>query len=721
MQSKTSNSNPTEGNPEQVPWHNKFYSKAMFFQTVDSLLPIPIIYFLIVFLAIPMNIFMMEEGASGAEGFYYQFASLVEYARYYGLSTSFLLGCLSALLVYRYLFNNRAANMVHSLPIPRTALFWTQYFAGLSFVIVPNILLLLVTLFACALQGFFFPEPLLYLFWIQNAYYFFFYSFGVICAMFTGSPGAVAIYFLVLNFLVAFVTVLLDPIFDMYYIGYTGDIFAYPYVQILTPIYALVFAGKVEIVNNAPPDPTNANLAGTFYNPLPEQLDLLLYDWSLLLGYLLAAVVMIGISLLVYKGRHIESAGEAVAVPSMKPVFRFGIAILGGIAMGIVTLFLITETSESEYASIILPLFSLGWAVVFAFVAEMILLKTFRVLKYWKRTLLPIASVAVIFLAMALDLTGYEQYVPNQSKVASIRLNHSNVYPGDSGLSTTTTLGEDGVTDWEYELGKSLHLSTVQQATALEQGSIPMYFFVSYELLSGYTTQRSYTFSINPEDSLKSSTTAEVFYHYFNDKELQEESYQFQKILQGSVQSMSFSALYDDNLDTVSENSLSDIFPEASQSQLREIQSALVEALALDFAQGNIGEKFLDKADPRLLDEFYQGVIQITWRTSSGSSSTESPLSYGEEDTTVAVSDRSSSRDRTTTIAVSKDAIHTLAVLEEYEVLQDFTWLTNYEYLEKIYDWYHSAFDMEKVPYWNYFDSLDTIFESPVEFIDVLW
>lgn len=725
MQSKTSNSNLTEeSSTEPLPWHSKFCSKAMFFQTVDSLLPIPIIYFLIVFLAIPMNIFLMDEGSANVDGFYYEFAQMVEYARYYGLSTSFLLGCLSALLVYRYLFNNRAANMVHSLPIPRSALFWTQYVAGLSFVIVPNILLLLVTMFACVIQGFFFPEPLLYLFWIQNAYYFFFYSFGVFCAMFTGSPGAVAIYYLVYNFLVAFVTVLLDPIFEMYYIGYTGDIFTYPYVQILTPIFALVFAGKVEIINHAPPDMSGANLQGTFFNPLPEQLELALYDLNLLWGYLVAAVVMIGISLLVYKGRHIESAGEAVAVQKMKPVFRFVIAILGGIAMGIVTLFLITETSESEFAPIILPLFSLGWSVVFAFVAEMILLKTFRVLKYWKRTLLPIASVALIFFAMEQDLTGYEQYVPPQSKVERIEISYSQSYPQDSGARSVAFFGEDTVADWEFDLARSLHLAAVKEATSETTHSKDMNFTIHYHLDSGYETSRSYSFTMNPEEQHSEGSTAELFYSFFNDEVLLENAYNFQNMLNGSISSVEFSSLYDETTDTVVEQDLSEIFPDASRTLINEMQNKLVEAIALDFAQGNIGEKFLERTDSKLLEEFYLGTVKIDWMINDGTSSTEEQLSYSEEEeaSPVPLSDQGS-KARTTTVAISTEAVNTLAVLEKYEILQDYVLLSNQEYLEKVYDWffYGSKEDKEKVPYWAIYDNMLDTLESPLDFVGTLW
>ncbi len=367
------------GNPD-----SKFFSKALFFQTVDSLLPVPICYFFVLFLALPMNIFLWEEGITETVGFYADMAKYVEYARYYGLSTAFLLGNLSALMVYRYIFISRSANMIHSLPVRREAFFWTQYLAGLSFVIVPNVLILLLTLIACSFHGVFFFTPFFYLFALQSAFYVFFYSFSVFCANITGSPGAVAIYYLIFNFLVAFVTLLLDPVFEMYYVGYTGNIMEYPFVQLLTPLFALAVGGKVHIDNLGAQHIGNDLYApGTWYNPLPENIFFRMEETSIIYGYLVVGAIMVGLSLFIYLRRHIESAGEAVSVPSFKPVFRLAIAVIGGFAMGIVTVVLIIEDLYHPASPIVLPFSSLFWGFVFALVAEMILQKTFRVLKYW--------------------------------------------------------------------------------------------------------------------------------------------------------------------------------------------------------------------------------------------------------------------------------------------------------------------------------------------------
>ena len=54
-----------------------------------------------------------------------------------GVWLSCLAGVLAAMAVFGYLYNNRSAAMIHGLPMRRDALFFTQYLAGLSFLLLP--------------------------------------------------------------------------------------------------------------------------------------------------------------------------------------------------------------------------------------------------------------------------------------------------------------------------------------------------------------------------------------------------------------------------------------------------------------------------------------------------------------------------------------------------------------------------------------------------------
>ncbi|MFI3255243.1 MAG: hypothetical protein R3Y63_13050 [Eubacteriales bacterium] len=693
------------GNPE-----SKFFSKALFLQTVDSLLPIPICYFFVLFLALPMNIFLWDEGVTETVGFYLELAQYVEYARFYGLSTAFLLGNLSALMVYRYLFVSRSANMIHSLPVRREAFFWTQYLAGLSFVLVPNLLILILTLIACTFHGVFFFQPFIYLFLLQSAFYLFFYSFSVCCAAFTGSPGAVSIYYLIFNFLVAFITLLMDPVFEMYYIGYTGNILQYPFVQLLTPIFALAVGGRVHVDNFGKTIKGDRYAWGSVENPLPENLSFRMEDTHIIYAYLLVAVIMVLVSLFVYLRRHIESAGEAVSVPEMKPVFRLAIAVVGGFAMGIVTVVLILEDLFHSAASFVLPASSLLWGIAFALVAEMILQKTFRVLKSWKTTILPVCALALIYLGISMDITGFESYVPEKEKVENVTVFMPSGYPIDSGSKSYYLFEAKNMEQERYDVLTKLHTMTVPLAkeyqknytffleNGLPEGEENHFLELTYHLENGYSSERQYMLSYQPSQQNQEGTYAYFLHQFYNDKTILGDNYSFDEMLNGRILGIELEMFYDTILDEFSSATTDTFHEDRSNAELREMNTALVEAMAKDFAEGNLGEKFLSYDDPDFVEDGYFGRFTIVWEKATTTSSSSSGLAYqGEETADVTgegnpqqLSDSGALLAVSSSVSLSKKAVHSLAVLEEYGFLGHYEMSTNYQVLEKYRDWYNS-------------------------------
>lgn len=726
--------------------HSKFFSKALFLQTTNTLLPIPICYFFVVFLALPMNFFLAEEGWGQREEIYIELANFVNYIKFYGLSTSFLLGCLSALLVFRYLFNNRSANMVHSLPVRREAMFWTHYLAGLSFVIIPNLILLLLTMMALSLQGVPYFTPFFYLFWVTNAFYFFFYSFAVFCAMFTGSPGAVAIYFLIFNFLVAFVTLLMDPLFQVFYVGYTGNIINYPFVQMLTPLFALVLGGGVSITSRT---------KGPNSYPTLEQISYSMNEINILYWYLLVAVLMIGVSLFVYLKRHIETAGEAVSMKEMKPVFRFAIAIIGGVAVGIVTFVLVLESTYHPMAPYLLPVVSVFWACLFGLVAEMILQKTFRVLKSWKKTLLPMLAVVALFAVLTFDLTGYVSYIPKESEVSSVLMGGFAPYPYDSASPGMWKLGDSqntgaGIDQDSYaqvtqvhslllEPAKQFHFS-VYEGVQVPEGAIYTSFLMQYTKTDGYVTDRQYDLYLKPELQDSPGTLEHALYNFYNNKSQVEKNYAFQDILAGEIVELGFRDLYDPEADMIMPelygNSVR--FSHLSTDQLKAMNKELVEALAKDLEEGNIGEKYLNHADPKLVEEGYYSSLNIYWLAGDNSPATglsthsNTTEHTGLENQTLAsggagveastLSDYTSRDVSSTLVKISSAAVHTLAVMEQYEMVGDYDFLRNQELLVKYRDWYekHDLDSLNKVPSYAIPSDEEADFSDPWSFVDGL-
>lgn len=713
-----------------------WFSKAMFWQTINSFCPIPIGYFCILFLALPMDIFMWELPPDRF-GIYNNLREYANYGLTFGLHSSFLLGCLSALLVFRYMCNNRSVNMVHSLPIPREALFVTQYLAGLTFVIVPNVAIFILTCLACMVQGILYPEPFLIMCAVNSGLYFFFYSFAVFCAMFTGSVGSIAIFYLASNFFVAFMTLLIQPLFEVYYMGYYDTIFSYPFVQLLTPVYSLAFGAKVEY--SVTTSTKEINDPGGYFNLLPENISYYMEDMEVFIGYLVVACVFAGVSLWLYKHRHIEYAGEAVAVAQLKPVFRFIVAILGGLSVGLLTVTFMVDSLYEVKISYLLPVFSILWGVAFTLIAEMVLQKSFTVWREWKKTGVTVGALVLIFAVLYFDLTGFEQRIPEYEQVDYLGVQGVSFYPMDSmGRYIILSQEAGNLTPEAYELVTEMHRLAL--GVGLARGKEPVVDWerenssaalFDYVLSDGSTLTRYYAVPYLYEE-WREDGYAQVAHQLFNLKEVQEVAYDFDTLVEHvtdvkldgipQTRSDSVASLY---RDYSGGKGISSFFPDLSVKEMEVLTKQLALAVQQDFEEGNIGEKFLTQKETAYLEDGLYLRLQFDWEYSedsvtnqklsySGAMSTDSvsanatisnsnansnaTISNSSGVTTSAESfsaspeplgdDHVTYKSGTVMVALTRHAEHTMGVLEEYGFMEEYHIYSNMEVLEEFMEWY---------------------------------
>jgi hypothetical protein len=165
-------------------------------------------------------------------------------------------------------------------------------------------------------------------------------------------------------------------------------------------------------------------------NPYAFMVQLLAYNWIysgvftvkefVYLGAILAFIaLLITVSLILYKRRKLEMAGEFLAVRGMRPVFRYGAAFLAaflfeGIAMGI---FRHDKTGMVAFGLI-------GGALGFI-IAEMLIRRTVRVFRHIKGAAVFSVCFILFILALQFDVTGYGRYTPPNDKVESIYLSNT--------------------------------------------------------------------------------------------------------------------------------------------------------------------------------------------------------------------------------------------------------------------------------------------------------
>ena len=381
-----------------------FYNGTLGKQLTARFWPLAALYTLVLAILLPLRGLTVQVMSHAIEAEYYAVSEAK--AVFYILTPwgALLAGGIAAMVVCSHLYSTRSANFTAALGPKRTALFFTHYLTGLLWLVVPFLLMGFSTL-AIYLTKVPNSTDLVWQVFgagiaVGTVALVLFYSFGVLCGMLTGHLLALPVFYLTFNFLVAGVWYLLTLLFQTFYYGYPGSLTQVPaWVLWLSP--ALRMSQGLML--------------------FPEKLDVVTF-----VVYGVVGVVMALVAWLLYVKRPMERAGDVVAWAGLRPVFRYGVALCAGLALGSLTRLVLSLGELGLAVSVLL------WGVAGCFVAQMLLTKSVRVLRYWKGAVAVAVTFAALFVVMALDLTGYETRVPDGEQVASVEIGQLYSYPSDS-------------------------------------------------------------------------------------------------------------------------------------------------------------------------------------------------------------------------------------------------------------------------------------------------
>lgn len=399
-------------------------------------------------------------------------------------------GVLAAMAVCSHLYTTRSCNFTAALPPKRTALFATHYLTGLLWLVVPVAVMTLMASFlaiGCSLSGF---ASGLALVCMQTL---FFYSFAVLCGMLTGHLLALPVFYGIFNGLVGGLWYLLTLLFREFYFGYPGSLVAVPaWVEWFTPAWQLFSYGS--------PD------AG--------------YGMSAV--YAGVGIVFALAAWLLYVKRPMERAGDVVIWAGLRPVFRYGVALCSGLALGYLTRLVLGLDELGLAVSVML------WGVAGCFVGQMFLSKSVRVLRYWKGAGAIACACAALFLVMKLDLTGYETQVPEADEVVSVTISGLDSYPVDTASNFHDIQTQD---PQAISLITQLHQALVDQRNTFNgYYDNSTRFDVTYTLADGTRLTRSYTVYVNEVDLDRAGTVTQLAHQLVNDSKLMLLSYEFHEL-----------------------------------------------------------------------------------------------------------------------------------------------------------------------------------------------
>lgn len=556
-----------------------------------------------------------------------------------GLYLAAFFAILCAMAVFGYLYNSRSACWTHALPIRRETLFTTQYMAGLSFLLLPQAA---VTILTAMIELAFLPSgdwgqalgALLAWLLAQSGVCLFFFSFAAFCAMFTGHILALPAFYGILNFLAVIIYSLVDALIREFFFGYSGSPGTEHIVQYLSPAYALQEAvDAYRYYNDSVHHFPYFNSPGT------------------IAAYAAVGVVLAAAALYVYRRRHAETAGDVVAIPLVRPLFKYGVSFCAGLCLGMFTSIFFGWGSRSNLA-VLIPCV-LFWSVVGYFAAEMLLRKSFRVFKYWKGAVIMPVVLLALCLACQLDLFGVETRVPKVDQVDMLSVSLHLGYPNDDAYFYSASLtGPDDIRRFI-----TLHQAIVDDRDRLDSDSSLYdsrndytYLNLQYTLKGGGTIYRRYnSLSLYREDLDREGSFTHQFRQLCEDRELVAEAYGFEDFLErGRLTGAWLNYLND----TDGKHPYHEVYVD-------DYAKELWDAVQADFAEGTIGTRYLfDQDEERNANTYYTDLCF-------------SAMAYPDPDRNYSTVEVNTPRDHTLTITLTPQARHTLAALEKTGVFEE--------------------------------------------------
>ena len=375
---------------------------------------------------------------------------------------------LAAMLLFGDLQKSRMCNALHALPIRREGWFFSHVAAGLSFSVVPNLVGMLLLM---PRLGEFWYIGFLWLL-AMTLQYLFFFGVAVLAVMVSGNRIASLAIYGIVNFGSQLVYWFLGIVYLPSLYGIV--ILQEPFSR-LCPTEILVGEDKLlPIVSEKGP---NAERIWRFLG-LGE-------NWDYLIWVAVIGALFLILALLLYRKRHLETAGDFISWKPVQPVFSIGYTLCFGAVF----------TIAGELFDDALLVFLVIGLVVGWFTGQMLLkrtVKVFRLPVILKGAAIVIVMVASIFAARA-DVFGIVSYVPQKEQVAKVALKNS--YFGDGYLVCVDKEDIETVLDLHQTI-----LDNEKNAGQFLSGHYRYRLELKYTLTDGRTLTRDYTFTIPMED-----------------------------------------------------------------------------------------------------------------------------------------------------------------------------------------------------------------------------
>ena len=407
-----------------------------------------------------------------------------------GVIMAFVFGGVLAMALYSYLMNGRSVGLIHSLPLKRQTLFFTQLLTGFAMLTAGNLLVVLVSLLVCGELG-----PLLVWLAVVTLAEIFFLALGTLCAMLTGWLLAVPVLYVGINFLVMAVMQLIHWLAELFIYGYQANDFG-SFTMWCTPVVQL--ARRLTDSQGVIAEYVGYPIVSADVSPLENG------GWQALGIYVAVAVAIIALACMLCIRRRSELSGDVAAFPWMRPVLRYGVGCMGGLALGMILYSVTFGLARTNDIRAYLPgmlLCVVLMTLVCSFGMSMLLGKSLKIFRRtWKGTVLLTALLAAVCVCVRMDVAGVERRVPKTSEIESISVQCSRA-------NSFTATSEDTET---IEAIRAIHRAVLDQMKdgdvdldgALVEDGQYIWIRLKYTLTDGSALERAYNVPVRRASAL---------------------------------------------------------------------------------------------------------------------------------------------------------------------------------------------------------------------------
>ncbi|MDO5564044.1 MAG: DUF6449 domain-containing protein [Eubacteriales bacterium] len=313
------------------------------------------------------------------------------------------IGAFLAIFFFSYLHHKKQVDFYHSLALNRKKIYFYKYITGLLCFLIPYILTTIFSIMCIKIKGIYFSDIYTYIFFaflINTLYFVLSYSLFIFIVLITGKFFVASLG--IAATLVAFpllsygLELYHNAFFKTYYMYNDTFLPLFKKLQFLSPLVSLQRIGKEY----------NAQISNEWVG-----LDVILSKINMtLIIVAFLIIIIIFLSIKIYKIRPLERSESVFAFDILKPITRIPIVLLSGI-LGI-SLYAITPKLEFGIIGVV------GFCIISHVVLEIIYNNDFKKAFNNKISLTCCIAFSLLVLAMfKTDFFKYDEFLPQNKEL----------------------------------------------------------------------------------------------------------------------------------------------------------------------------------------------------------------------------------------------------------------------------------------------------------------